>query len=182
MSSGATQFHRLSVEDVFGMVEAGLLSEDDRVELIDGVLVDVSPPSPQHSSTVAWLSEHFAPAVGPGRQVRVQDLLLIEGGFVLPDLMVADRLPHDRHPSTAALVVEVAITTHRHDTWKAERYAGARIPEYWIVDLPGRELIVHRRPGSAGYRELTRHTDGDVVPTGVGAPDVDVSALLGPVD
>jgi Uma2 family endonuclease len=53
MPSTETPLHRLSVEDVFRMVEAGVLREEDRVELIDGVLVDVTPPSPSHSSIVA---------------------------------------------------------------------------------------------------------------------------------
>ncbi len=47
--------HRLSVEDVYRMVDAGILDEDERVELIDGVLVDVSPPGPEHSAIVSWL-------------------------------------------------------------------------------------------------------------------------------
>lgn len=163
------------------MVDAGVLQEDDRVELIDGVLVDVSPPGVAHSSTVTWLNRHFASVVGE-HDVRVQDLLLVEGGFVMPDLMLTEQLPRDRHPTTAALVVEVAVTTHGHDAWKADRYARAGVEEYWIVDPPGRSLTVHRGPSASGYREITRHTDGDVVPTSVGAPDVDVSALLGPAD
>jgi hypothetical protein len=124
MLSAATPFHRLSVEDVYRMVDAGVLQEDDRVELIDGVLVDMTPPSAGHSGAVAWLTRHFVGSVG-GREARVQDLLLVEGGFLVPDLMVIDPPPRDRHPSTAALVVEVAATTHSQDAWKAERYARA---------------------------------------------------------
>ena len=77
--------HRLSVDDVFRMVEAGVLREEDRVDLIDGVLVDMAPPSPSHSAIVGWLTRHFAPAVGE-LEVRVQDLLLVEGGFLMLDL------------------------------------------------------------------------------------------------
>jgi Uma2 family endonuclease len=178
MPSAETRFHRLSVEDVYRMVEAGVLREEDRVELIDGVLIDVSPPSAGHSAAVAWLTRHFTGAVGE-REVRVQDLLLVEGGFVMPDLMVIDPLPRDRHPSTAALVVEVAVTTHRHDAWKAQRYARAGVAEYWIVDLPGRALTAHRRPGPDGYREVTPHGDGDQIQAAVGAPAVEITALLG---
>jgi Uma2 family endonuclease len=179
MLSAETPFHRLSVEDVYRMVEAGVLREEDRVELIDGVLIDVSPPGAEHSGAVAWLNRHFVGAVGE-REVRIQDLLLIEGGFVIPDLMVIDPLPRDRHPSTAALVVEIAVTTHLHDAWKAGRYARAGVGEYWIVDLPGRALSVHRKPTADGYEQTARHGDGDRIETPVGAPPVEVSELLGP--
>jgi Uma2 family endonuclease len=181
MPSTETPFHRLSVEDVFRMVEAGVLREEDRVELIDGVLVDMTPPSPSHSAIVAWLNRHFAPAVAE-REVRVQDLLLVEGGFVMPDLMVIDPIPRDRHPSTAALVVEVGVTTQRHDAWEAGRYAAAGVDEYWLVVVPERTTMVHRAPGARGYAEVTSYSDGDRIPTPVGAPPVEVGALLGPRD
>jgi Uma2 family endonuclease len=174
-----TQFHRLSVDDVYRMVEAGVLREEDRVELIDGVLVDMTRPSPEHSAAVAWLTRHLVGAAGE-REVRVQDVLLVEGGFLVPDVMVIDPLPRDRHPSTAALVIEVAVTTHRHDAWKAGRYTRAGIAEYWIVDLPARTVTVHRRPANDGYLQTTRHGDGERIETPVGAPAVEVSALVGP--
>jgi Uma2 family endonuclease len=179
MLSEATPCHRLSVDDVYRMVDAGVLQEDDRVELIDGVLVDVSPPSAEHSAAVAWLTRHFVGAVGD-REVRVQDLLLVEGGFLIPDLMVVDPLPRDRHPSTAALVVEVAVTTHRHEAWQAQRYARAGVDEYWIVDLPGRALTVSSRPRADGYEQTAQHGDGHRIGNSVGAPVVEVSTLLGP--
>jgi Uma2 family endonuclease len=179
MPSTDAPVHRLSYEDVMRMVEAGVLRDEDRLELIDGVLVDVTPPSAAHSAIVAWLTRHFAGAVGE-REVRIQDLLLVEGGFLMPDLMVVDPLPRDRHPATALLVVEVAATTQRHDRWKAGRCAGASVAEYWMVDTAARAVIGHRSPGPNGYEQLAVHGDGDRVETPVGAPPVDVSELLGP--
>ncbi len=160
------------------MVEVGVLREEDRVELVDGVLIDVSPPGAAHSEIVAWLTRHFVRAVGQ-REVRVQDLLLVEGGFFLPDLMVIDVLPRGRQPSTAALVIEVAVTTQRHDAMKALRYAGAAVSEYWIVDVPARGVDVHRRPSATGYSEIKRYSDGEQIATDVATSPVDVSALLG---
>lgn len=178
MLCAETAFHRLSVEDVRRMVEVGVLGEEDRVELIDGVLVDVSPPGPAHSATVAWLTRHLVGAVGQ-REVRVQDLLLVEGGFVMPDLMVIDALPRDRQPSTAELVVEVAVTTQRYDAVKSLRYAGAGVSEYWMVDVPARKVDVYRRPRPTGYGQVTHYQDGDQIAAGVAASPVDVSILLG---
>jgi Uma2 family endonuclease len=171
--------HRLSVEDVYRMAEVGVLRKEDRVELIDGVLVDVSRPGPGHSAIVSWLNRHFV--VGcPAWDVRVQDVLLVEGGFLSPDLAVVEPLPRDRHPATAALVVEVAVTTLRHDTAKAARYARAGVGEYWIVDVNRRCVVVHFGPGPDGYARTTVHGDEAVLPAPAGAPPVAVADLLGP--
>jgi len=116
--------HRLSIDDVRRMADVGILGEEERVELLDGVLVDMSPPGAAHSSTVAWLTNHLTPALGE-RELRVQDLLLVEGGFLMPDVMVVDKLPRDQQPSTAALVIEVSVTTQRYDEGKGLRYARA---------------------------------------------------------
>jgi Uma2 family endonuclease len=170
--------HRLSVEDVHRMAEAGVLGGDDRVELVDGVLVDVSPPGPEHSAIVSWLTRHFV--VGcPGWDVRVQDVLLVEGGLLSPDLVVVEPLPRDRHPATAAFVVEVAVTTLRHDRAKASRYARAGVGEYWIVDVDARCVVVHSEPGRDGYALAAVHGDEAVLPAPAGAPPVAVAELLG---
>lgn len=171
--------HRLSVEDVYRMVDAGILGETDRVELIDGVLVDVSPPGPEHSTLVSRLTRHFVMGC-PDWDVRIQDVLLVEGGFVLPDLVVVERLARDRHPATAALVVEVSITTLRHDIAKARRYARAGVGEYWLVDVARRSATVHEEPGPEGYRRTVLHGDGGVLPAPAGAPAVVLGELLGP--
>ncbi|MDX6699558.1 MAG: hypothetical protein QOE65_2955 [Solirubrobacteraceae bacterium] len=178
MLSAEFEIHRLSVDDVRRMVEAGVLLEEDRVELLDGVLVDMTPPSSDHSAIVAWLTRHFVRGAHD-LEVRVQDLLLVDGGFVMPDLMVVEPVPRDRQPSTAHLVVEVSVTTQRHDTAKARRYARAGVAEYWIVDVPARVVKVHRRPASGGYGDVVEHRDGARIETGVVAAPVPVSELLG---
>lgn len=171
--------HRLSVEAVFRMFDTGVLGPEERVELIDGVLVDVSPPDPEHSAIVSWLTRHFV--VGcTGSEVRVQDLLLVDGGFVLPDLMVVEQVPRDRLPSTAALVVEVSLTTLGHDSAKTLRYARAGVGEYWIVDVAARAVRVHEEPSTDGYRRVVVHDDRAVLSPPVGAPPVVVGDMLGP--
>ena len=161
------------------MFDTGVLGPEERVELIDGVLVDVSPPGPEHASTVSWLTRHFV--VGcPGYEVRVQDLLLVPGGFVLPDLMVVEQLPRNRLPSTAVLVVEVSITTLRHDTAKASRYALAGVGEYWLIDVDRRAITVHQEPSANGYRRVVVHDDRAVLRPPVDAPPVAVEEMLGP--
>ena len=180
MLQAEPQVHRLTVDDVQGMVAAGILPEGSRVELLDGVLYDVSPPGPAHAGAVSWLNRHFSRALDD-HEVRVQDVLLVAGGFVSPDLIVVERLPRDRLPDTAELAVEVAVTTHRHDTAKAVRYAREQVSEYWIVDLPGRRVRVHRRPTREGFDEQFVVHDGELLRPVVGGPAVDVSELLGPI-
>ena len=146
------QIRRFSIDDVYKMDEAGVLGPEERVELIDGVLYEMMAPSYVHSDVVAWLTEHFVGAVGE-LQVRVQDMLIVDGGFVMPDLMVIER-PRDEQPSAAELVIEVSVSTKRHDRAKADRYARSDVREYWIADPDARSITVHRDPRNGSYREV----------------------------
>jgi Uma2 family endonuclease len=179
LHTGDPALHRLSVEDVFRMYETGVLGPEERVELIDGVLVDVSPPGPDHASAVSWLTRHFVMGC-PDAEVRVQDALLVAGGFVLPDIMVVEPVPRGELPSTAVLVVEVSVTTVRHDAAKASRYARAGVGEYWLVDVAARVVRVHQEPSADGYRRVVVHDDRMVLSPPAGAPPVAVGELLGP--
>lgn len=182
MASSAAPIHRLSVEDVYRMVEAGVLEENDRVELVEGVLVDLVPIGAEHAGALAWLTRHFARVDAEAWEVRVQDMLLVAGGYLLPDLSLVARLPRSTLPATAHLIIEVAQTSHDRDRdrEKAQDYAAANVPEYWIVDLPGRTVYVHRRPLAGAYQERTTFADGtSIKPLLADAPAVDVSALLG---
>jgi Uma2 family endonuclease len=172
--------HRLSVEDVYAMVAAGVLDEDDRIELVEGVLVDMVPIGAGHDAAVEWLSERFQRVQERIWRVRVQSTLLVEGGYVLPDLIVIEPLPRSRQPTTALLVVEIAQTSQTRDREKARDYAAADVPEYWVVDLPGRNVTVHRRPLAGVYQEAVTYADGESLQPAVdGAPAVSVSELLG---
>lgn len=174
--------HRLTFDDVLRMVEAGILDEDDRVELVDGVLVDMSPISPEHSGAVAWLNQHFAGTNAGAWEVRVQDQLVLREGmtFVQPDLILIEPAPRSRLATTALLVVEVANTSQRRDREKARDYADAAVPEYWLVDLPAQNVTVFRDPVSAaGYRTTTVHGEREELVPLVGGPAVSVAELLG---
>ena len=172
--------HRLSVEDVYRMVEAGVLDEHDRVELVEGVLVDMVPIGAEHEDALQWLIDHFAGVAGRAWKVRVQSMLLVSGGYLLPDLLVVDPPPRGTLPATARLVIEVAQTSQSRDAEKASDYAAANVAEYWIVDLLARNVIVHRHPLAGVYQEVSTVGDGaSIKPLLADAPAVDVSALLG---
>jgi Uma2 family endonuclease len=162
------------------MVAAGVLDEDDRIELVQGVLVDMVPIGAEHDGAVAWLNRHFTRIDSPAWEVRVQSTLLVEGGYLLPDLIVVERLARSRQPTTALLAVEVAQTSQARDREKERDYAAADVPEYWIVDLRARKVTVHRRPLAGAYDEVATYVDGDSVsPLVDDVPAVAISELLG---
>jgi Uma2 family endonuclease len=181
--------HRLSIEDVYAMVRAEILDENARVELVEGVLVDLNPIGAEHADTTARLTKHFVVAVAEPLQVRVQDMLEISDvEYVLPDLAVIE--PIDRHtlPRTALLVVEVSQTSRVRDREKVALYAALRVAEYWIVDLDAEVVTVHRGPSGpiprdlgrlAFYRSIEEHRDGAVAPALRGVPPVGLDVLFG---
>jgi len=180
MVSVAAPVHRLSVEDVFRMAEAGVLDEHDRVELVEGVLVDMVPIGAEHEGATTWLNRHFARVDAEAWDVRVQSMLLIEGGYLLPDITLVARLPRSAQPTTAHLVIEVAQASQARDREKARDYAAAGVDEYWIVDLFARTVIVHRQPLASAYQEITTFTNGaSIRPLLADAPEVAVTELLG---
>jgi Uma2 family endonuclease len=179
VASLAVPIRRLTPENVVAMVEAGILDEDDRLELVDGVLIEMSPVGNAHEvvkENLNWYFSHEA-----SHRVRVESMFLYPGGYVLPDLQVAlafpggEELPHFSPP----LVVEIAQSSHARDREKAAIYAERGVPEYWIVDVIDRIVVVHREPADAGYASVTEHQTGVIVPL-IDAPPLALSTLFGP--
>jgi Uma2 family endonuclease len=173
----------LTLDRWHAMLAAGILAEDDRVELIEGMLVEMPPPLPQHQSPIDVLTRHFARAAPDAWFVRVQGPLTFPGlvSEPQPDLaLIAADAPRPAHPATALLVVEVAVTSLAYDRGpKARLYARAGIPELWIVDVPGRRVEVRTRPQDGEFRELRTFGEGEqVVPGAVACPPVPVAALF----
>jgi Uma2 family endonuclease len=173
--------HRLDVDAYDLMVASGAL-EGEHVELLDGLVVDMSPQSPAHAAVLEALVEHFARC---GLRMRVQSPLRIRPNCEPePDLaLLAQRPPPGAHPTTALLTVEVAVSSQMIDrNVKADRYARADIPTYWLVDVPGRAVEVRTRPGAQGYARCDVYHEGSLVPAPLdGVDDLDVSALLADV-
>ncbi len=176
MATVAAPIHRLSVEQVDALVEAGII-EDRRTELVDGILYDVVPPNPPHSYTVEFVARHLMRALPDELMVLTQDAIFIHGGYLSPDVFVAPRgMTRERHRS-ALLAIEVTHTTHARDRQKAEEYARAAVGEYWMVDLAARHVVVHQAPVDGSYTEVVTVSDG-TLPLPVGALPLDVAALL----
>ena len=173
-----------TIDDLEAMVRAGIIDESERVELIEGQIVEMSAPGTRHTWTVVRLNRAFTRRedvfVSPQSTFQIGQY-----GGPQPDVVVlrADA-PQDRLPSPdhAVLIVEVADTSLAHDRYtKAPLYARAGIPEYWIVDLNGERIEVYREPSSSGYRALRYFLRGESLSPAF-APDMtlEVDAILGP--
>lgn len=150
------------------MVEAGIFGPEDRVELIEGEILTMSPQKSLHATGVQLAADALRSAMGLGFVTRVQvPLALTADSEPEPDIAVVAgeaRDYRDAHPRTALLVVEVSDTTLDFDRSVKQRlYARAGIPELWIVNLGEARLEVHRQPHLAGYAERVVLAAGDNV-------------------
>lgn len=142
---------RYTVDEYFGLVSTGVLHPDDRVELLEGVIVAMAPQNPAHASALGRVSEALRSVVGTGAVLRVQSPLLVgQWSATEPDVAVVPGRFGDydrKHPTSALLVVEIAYTSLPQDRLtKARTYAAAGIPEYWIVNLRDDCVEVHTGP------------------------------------
>jgi Uma2 family endonuclease len=168
------------------MAEAGILGPDDRVELIDGEIIDLAPIGSPHAGSVNILVEAFAAMAAAGRLVlSVQNPLCLDAfNEPQPDLMLL-RPREDRyrqsHPTAAdvLLLVEVAESSLAYDRGtKLPLYARHGIPEVWIVDLAGRAVEVHAAPRDERFTAERRHEAGGLAPACLPGCPVDLGRLL----
>lgn len=150
--------HRFSREQYEHMVETDIFGPNDRLELLDGEIIDMAPQKSRHATAIALLHQAFQNTFGLGYYIRTQlPLRLDDYSEPEPDIAVVTGNPRDyrdAHPDTAVLIVEVSESTLAYDrTRKLAAYARAGIPEYWILDLTAERLEVCRRPENSGYAE-----------------------------
>ena len=154
MAAPAPAEARITVERYFRLVDEGTLRPDDRVELLEGVIVSMSPQNPPHAGIVSMLTTLFVRRVGDRASVRVQ-LPLIMGALSVPEPDIAIVPGRDvdylaAHPTTALLVVEVADSSVAQDRLtKAAIYARGGVPEYVLVNLRDDCIELRRSPDRA---------------------------------
>jgi Uma2 family endonuclease len=179
---------RLTVLDYHRMIDLGILTEDDKVELLDGAIVAMSPEGPPHRAVIDRLNRFLVLAVeGSGLTVRVAGpITLPPWSEPEPDLALIDTadVSFAAHPRSAHLVVEVAVSSLRRDRRrKARIYAEAGIAEYWIVDVEGLAVEVRSAPSAGGYADLRVVRPPDPVTTRAATlPPLDLVGLLAPND
>lgn len=141
------------------LVEAGVF-DDEKIELIDGALVEMSPEGVPHSWAIQQLNRMLARGLPDELAVRVgHPWVANDISEPEPDIAVvpARRYDHD-HPDTAVLLIEVSHSSRRFDLGhKARVYAAAGVPEYWVVDLDEGRVVVHAEPTADEYERRTHH-------------------------
>jgi Uma2 family endonuclease len=147
------------------MVALGMF-EDERIELLRGVLVPMSPIGPRHSSTIDKLTRLLVVALLDRAIVRVQNpFAATDDSEPQPDICVVPLGDYeDFHPERAEILIEVAESSLRRDRGlKLGIYAENGVPEYWIVDVVGRVIEVHSEPSATRYGRMTRFERGQVI-------------------
>ena len=151
--------HKLTVADYHKIAEAGILTEDDRVELIDGELIDMAPIGSPHADYVDRLNLMLASQSGGQFRLRIQNpVQLGDYNEPEPDIVIAQNRSYlEAHPGPqdVLLLIEVADTTLKYDRdIKIPLYARCGIPEVWLIDLQKKRLEIHRQPSQEGYRQI----------------------------
>jgi Uma2 family endonuclease len=174
---------RFTVDDYDLMAEAGILHEDDRVELIDGEIVQMAAIGLRHMASVDETTHRLVRLL-PTDDLRVSvqnPIRLGRRDEPQPDLMVyrkrADRVGARLTPADVLLIIEVSDSTRAYDrTIKLPRYAAAGIPEAWLIDLVEDRVERHTKPSAEGYRRV------DIVLRGETLVSAVLPALALPVD
>ena len=181
--------HRINVEQFHRMIDAGVFSDGDRVELIDGEVRDMTPIGPPHGGLANDLNLLFTTRLAGTAVVSVQGPLVLDDGTeVYPDLLVLKQRGDGYRKSNptaedALLVIELADSSLTLDLGvKLAKYARAGIRRYWVFDIKNRTLHDHRDPDRFGrrYRQLHSLDEGVLSITIEGVDvQVDVDQLLG---
>ena len=164
------QRRRFTVDDYYAMADAGILHEDDRVELIEGEIIEMGAIGSHHAACVDRLTRLLSRQVGEGAHVRVQNpVRLSDLSEPQPDLALL-RPRTDfyaaRHPlpPDTLLVIEVAHSTLGYDRGvKVPLYARTGIPELWIVNLDEQVVEVYDDPADGRFRVQTEARRGAVL-------------------
>ena len=181
------QRHRFDVEEYHRMAEAGILSEDDRVELIDGEIVEKSPIGSAHQAVVDRLNRLLTNFAAQEYIVRPQGpVRLDEHDEPQPDIALLryrEDFYEGEHPGPrdTLLLIEVSDSSLEYDrSVKLPLYAGASVSEVWIVNLAGGEVESHSGPRSNGYQTTRRYSRGEeAVSETVPALRLGVDRILG---
>ena len=181
--------HSFTVDEFAKMGEAGIFTEDDRVELIDGEIREMAPIGSLHAGVVNRLNARLAEILGRSAVVGVQNPLQLDlHNEPQPDIAIlASRDDYyttgHPEPGDTLLVIEVADSSLAYDLQeKAPRYARAMVPEVWVVDLEAEAIRVFTQPGPSGYvNERTAGRGETIASANVAGLRINVDEVFGPV-
>ena len=170
---------RFNVDEYLALEVAGIMHEDDRVELMDGEIIVIAPIGDPHVDGTDWLTTLLVPALLGRATVRVGGpIYLNDGSAPQPDVTVLRQrtLGSGRSPlADVFFVIELSDSSLRYDSGlKLARYAEAGIPEVWVANLRAREVSVHANPSGSGYASVRVYRAGDSI-TLTAFPDVSLT-------
>lgn len=160
---------RLSVTHYHSMIASGILTEDDQIELLEGLLIAKMPKNPQHRLSTGLLQDALLSILPANYHLNVQEPITLKESEPEPDLAIVrgQRLDYrDRHPTAddLELVIEVSSSTLERDrTLKQRIYTKAGISTYWILNLEDRQLEVYTQPTESRYEQCQVITETESV-------------------
>jgi Uma2 family endonuclease len=181
--AGTTErmLYRLSVEQYHAMITAGVLREGEKVELLEGLLVEQMTRNPPHDVVLGLVDDELRTRVPAGWALRIQAAITTTDSEPEPDVVVVPG-PRRRYlrahpgPSEIAIIIEVADTSLDEDRTLSQRiYARARLPIYWIVNIPERQIEVYTQPRAGRnptYRQRRDYLPGESVPVIIAGKEV----------
>jgi len=165
--------YRLTVEQYHGMIAAGVLKDGEKVELIEGLLVQKMSRNPPHEASLSRINRRLARLLPEEWVLRVQSAVTLRRSEPEPDFSIS-RGPEGRYsrrhpgPRDIALLIEVAETSlHEDRTMQATLYADARVPEYWIVNVVHNQIEVYTDPRGGrtpAYRQRRDYGPDEEIP------------------
>jgi hypothetical protein len=182
--------HQFTVDEYHRMIQTGILTEINRVELLEGYVVDKMPHNPPHDGSIQLAQETLALRIPAGWCIRIQSAVTLSDSEPEPDLTVArgtSRTYLTRHPgpTDVGMLVEIADSSLSRDRDKARIYARAGIAIYWIINLFDHQVEVYTSPSgpmaSPSYAQQATYGVGNMVPlvlAGVTVSDLAVQDLL----
>ncbi|MEG3848043.1 Uma2 family endonuclease [Microcoleus sp. herbarium19] len=176
----ATKEKTWTVEEYHRMIEAGILKEGDKIELLDGRIVEMSAQTPPHAATTQRSSDYIKELLAGQAHVRTQLPITLATSEPEPDIAVVRIDPGaygDHHPNQGEilLLIEVSYSTLQIDIReKAPIYARANIAEYWILDVAAREAYIYRNPAPGGYESEIVVADNAVIRM-LAFPEIEIS-------
>lgn len=160
---------RFTVQDIWRMIDAGIISEDENFELVEGEIVPMSPKYHAHEHVKSALNLAVAPLIGPTLWLGIESSIYFsDDTFLEPDLTVYPRGMKLETVKGADLLlaIEVAVSSRDYDLGKkAALYARFGVREYWVVLAEEREAVIHKGPRADGWTLIERKGPDDVLVT-----------------
>jgi Uma2 family endonuclease len=162
--------HRFNVEEYHRLIENNILHEDDRVELIEGRIIDMTPIGSKHAACVSRLNEILSEKLQKRAIINIQNpICLTAYTEPEPDIAIIKRRPDFYaeqlpQPEDVLLIIEVSDSSLDYDCeTKIPLYAKSNIPEVWLVNLIENNVAIYSGPSSEGYNVITKHRHNQIL-------------------